>query len=86
MNTQIDIEKTVRKYILENTNLEENELDNDMDIFEEGLVNSLFAIELMTFIEKSFSIKVGMDDLDMANFRTINCLKSFISRKQEGRV
>lgn len=81
----MSIEKIVEKYILESLNMEQNELDNDLDIFEEGLVNSLFAIELMTFLEKNFDIKVDLDDLDMSNFKSVKCIKSFVERKKVGR-
>jgi acyl carrier protein len=72
----------IRNYIMENVNL--HELDDDFDIFEAGLVNSLFAIELMTFLEKAFDIKVTMDDLDMENFKTVNSTGQFVQRKKEG--
>jgi methoxymalonate biosynthesis acyl carrier protein len=72
----------IRNYIMENVNLQE--LDDDFDIFEAGLVNSLFAIELMTFLEKAFDIKVTMDDLDMENFKTVNSTGRFVQRKKEG--
>ena len=72
----------IRNYIMENVNLQE--LNDDFDIFEAGLVNSLFAIELMTFLEKAFSIKVTMDDLDMENFKTVNSTGRFVQRKKEG--
>ena len=71
----------IRNYIMENVNLEE--LDDDFDIFEAGLVNSLFAIELTTFLEKAFDIKVTMDDLDMENFKTVNSTGQFVQRKRE---
>lgn len=61
-----------------------DELDYDLKIFEEGLLNSLFAIELMTFIEKEFSIKIRIDDLDMNNFESVNVIADFIKKKQEG--
>jgi methoxymalonate biosynthesis acyl carrier protein len=72
----------IRDYIIENVNLQE--LDDDFDIFEAGLVNSLFAIELMTFLEKAFDIKITMDDLDMENFKTVNSTGRFVQRKREG--
>jgi methoxymalonate biosynthesis acyl carrier protein len=71
----------IKNYILENVNLPE--LDNDFDIFETGIVNSLFAIELMTFLEKEFTIKVTMDDLDMENFKSVNATTQFVQMKQE---
>jgi methoxymalonate biosynthesis acyl carrier protein len=73
----------VRHYLLEN--IESAELDNDEDMFESGLVNSLFAIQLMTFLENKFKIKVTMDDLDMDNFKSVNSIFSFVESKQSGK-
>jgi len=70
----------IRGYILGNINIPN--LDNDFDIFEAGIVNSLFAIELMTFLEKEFSIKVTMDDLDMENFKSVDAAAVFVERKR----
>jgi methoxymalonate biosynthesis acyl carrier protein len=70
----------IRGYILENINVPE--LDNDFDIFAAGIVNSLFAIELMTFLEKTFGIKVTMDDLDMDNFKSVNATSQFVQDKK----
>lgn len=71
----------IRSYILENISIPA--LDDDFDIFEAGIVNSLFSIELMTFLEKAFNIKVTMDDLDMENFKSVNATSQFVQRKEE---
>ena len=55
--------------------------DND-NYFESGFVNSLFAMKLVSFIEKTFNISVEYDDLDMQNFSTINNIVNFISQKK----
>lgn len=70
----------IRRYILENVNIPD--LDDEFDIFDAGIVNSLFAIELMTFLEKTFNIKVTMDDLDMENFKSVNATSEFVRRKE----
>jgi len=70
----------IRDYIVENVNTPD--IDDDLDIFERGMVNSLFAIELMTFLEKSFQIKVTMDDLDMENFKSVNAVGRFVRHKK----
>lgn len=54
---------------------------DDEDLFASGLVNSLFAMQLVLFIEKEFSIKVENEDLDYDNFRTLNAMTGFIERK-----
>lgn len=54
--------------------------DSD-DIFTLGLVNSMFAMELVLFIEKEFSINIGNEDLDMNNFRSIIAIDNLINKK-----
>jgi len=58
-----------------------NDVPDDQDLFASGLVNSLFAMQLVLFVEKEFSIKVENEDLDYDNFRTLNAIVSFIERK-----
>ncbi|MBT2574031.1 acyl carrier protein [Bacillus sp. ISL-51] len=55
-------------------------LDNE-DIFELGFVNSLFAMQLVMFIEKEFSIRIDNQDMDMENFRTVTKIAELIERK-----
>jgi len=45
-------------------------------------VNSLFAVQLMTFLEKIFVVEIGMDDLDIENFKSINATTAFVMRKK----
>ena len=78
---QYVFEDKIANFIANNAGIDE--LDYDLKIFEEGLVNSLFAIELMTYIEKEFNIKIRIYDLDMQNFESVNIIASFI-RKKEG--
>jgi len=57
------------------------DLDDGADLFESGVVNSLFAVELVAFTEQEFDVIVEDDDLDMDNFRSINALAGFVERK-----
>jgi acyl carrier protein len=58
-----------------------HELQDDEDIFALGFVNSLFAMQLVMFIEKEFAVKVENSDLDFANFRSINAIAEFVHAK-----
>lgn len=51
------------------------------DLFGDGLVNSLFAMQLVLFLEQEFSIEVTNDDLDLDNFRSVAAMAGFIARK-----
>lgn len=57
------------------------ELQDDQDIFAMGFVNSLFAMQLVMFVENDFGITVENDDLDIDNFRSINAIVKLIERK-----
>ena len=70
---------TIKNFILESINIPN--LQDDDNLFESGIVNSLFAIQLMTFLEKTFNIEVTMDDLSMDNFESVNAASLFVERK-----
>ena len=77
------IKETISSFILGSINVAD--LSEDDHLFETGIVNSLFAVQLMTFLEKTFQIEVGMDDLDIENFKSIKATAAFVMKKN-GRV
>lgn len=79
--TEQSIKERVSGFILDSVRL--GDLKEDDDLFKTGVVNSLFAVQLMTFIEKTYDIEIGNEDLDIVNFRSINTTTAFIMRKLE---
>jgi len=73
------VKETVKRFILSSIAIAD--LDDDDNLFESAIVNSLFAVQLMTFIEKTFAIEVEMDDLDIENFKSLNATTAFVIRK-----
>ncbi|MBN6039786.1 acyl carrier protein [Amycolatopsis sp. 195334CR] len=59
-------------------------LGPDEDYFEQGLVSSLVALELVTFVEHRFGLTVDVEDLDLDHFRTVNRLTAFVLAKLAG--
>ncbi|MEE9367708.1 MAG: acyl carrier protein [Pontiella sp.] len=57
------------------------EIDPDENLFTTGLVNSLFAMQLVLFVEKEFGIQVANEDLDFENFKSLNAIVGFIENK-----
>ena len=51
------------------------------NIFQLGLVNSLFAMKLFNFVKTEFNIEIGSDDMEITNFDSINSITKFIERK-----
>ena len=61
---------------------EDVSFEDDDNIFELGLVDSPFAIELVLFIEEAFGIDVLDTDLDIGNFSSIKRIREFVERKK----
>lgn len=73
------IVNTVRQFLEEYIRVEK--FENDENIFAKKYVNSLFAMQLILFIEKSFGVKVENEDLDINNFSSVNAITDFVSSK-----
>lgn len=61
--------------------LDESALKDDDNIFESGLVNSLFAMQLVVFLEEEFDISISNNEIDIENFRSINAISALIDKK-----
>lgn len=57
-------------------------LQDDEDIFSLGFVNSLFAMQIVLFVEQQMGISVSNDELELDNFRTINAMTNLIMSKK----
>lgn len=74
----MEIKERIKQYLSQSI----GELINDNDdIFELGLVDSLFAMQLVMFVEKEFMITVENDDLNINNFCSVSALTSFVQSK-----
>jgi methoxymalonate biosynthesis acyl carrier protein len=54
----------------------------DEDLFASGLVSSLFALELVVFLERSYAIAIEGDDLGPEHFRTVRHIVALVHRLQ----
>jgi acyl carrier protein len=61
------------------------DLKDDEDIFATGFVNSLFMMQLVLFLEKTFDVVFENEDLDTDNFRSVNAILALLERKQIAR-
>ena len=63
-----------------------HDLRDDEDIFATGFVNSMFAMQLVQFVEQTFEITCESEDLEIDNFRSIDALAAFVERKRAAAV
>ena len=63
-----------------------HELGDDEDIFATGYVNSMFAMQLVNFVEQTFGFTVESEDMEIDNFRSINAISALVARRQAAAV
>lgn len=59
---------------------------DDSDIFALGFGNSLFAIQLVSFVEGEFAIEIDGSELELANFKSIDALATLVQAKLDTRA
>lgn len=75
-----ETKESIRSFV--NRFVKKQDLADDEDLFASSFVNSLFAMQLVLFVEKTFGVVVGEDDMDIANFRSIDAIADFVARKK----
>ena len=61
--------------------LRNHQLRGDEDIFSLGFVNSMFAMQLVLFVEQAFGITIENEDLDIENFRSVDAISRLVENK-----
>ena len=59
-----------------------HDLRDDEDMFATGYVNSMFAMQLVQYVESTFGVIVESEDLEIDNFRSIDAITALVMRKQ----
>ena len=60
-----------------------SKVNKDDNIFELGFVNSVFAMQMVSFVENEFDFEISNDELNLDNFKSINSIVAFIDSKSE---
>ena len=76
-------EEVLRNFIIENflPSAGLDAFDNDDSFIEKGIIDSTGILELLEFIEETFSIRVEDREVIPDNLDSLNKLKYFIKRK-----
>ncbi|MEU0939849.1 MULTISPECIES: acyl carrier protein [unclassified Embleya] len=79
--TVADIEQRIGEFLQAKTRLT---WEPEVDLFASGAVSSLFAMELVVFVESTFGVAVEGADLAMDKFRTVRSMSSLVTRLRTG--
>nr|WP_225953742.1 phosphopantetheine-binding protein [Kibdelosporangium phytohabitans] len=56
------------------------EVTADQDLFASGLVSSMFAMQLVIHLEKTYGLTIAGANLRLANFRTVTTMVGLVLR------
>ncbi|MGB8453581.1 MAG: acyl carrier protein [Anaerocolumna sp.] len=80
-SNQESIRAKVRKFIQKYS--KKDNIEDNQNLFEMSFANSLFAMQLILFIENEFGLAVASEDIGIDNFDTVDKICSFIHSKIE---
>ena len=74
----------VREFLFEKFPLAKSRsLDDNASLLDEGILDSLGVLELVTFLQEELSVAVEDDDLVPENFASIDAIVQFVDSKGE---
>ena len=59
-------------------------LTYDTELLKSRHINSLFALEIVMFVEREFQIKLSKKEISMDNFHSINAIAALVDSHREG--
>ncbi|SEB12977.1 Phosphopantetheine attachment site [Thiothrix caldifontis] len=83
----MEIQEALRNYII-TEGLQDNipaDFDDDYDLIDSGIIDSLFMMNLVTHLEQQYRIEFGMNDLIPKHFKSINALAAFAINQLHGK-
>ena len=78
---QADIVAQVTRFICSARKI--SHIDPETKLFEARVINSLFVVQLINFIENDLGVELYDDDLEIANFASVNRIAAFVQAKLE---
>jgi acyl carrier protein len=76
------VKTAIREFIVSSwLNGDQRGLQDDTDLQESGLLDSLTTLSLISFLEESFKIQLDPADINAEAFRTVDAIVALVSEK-----
>ena len=76
------VELDVRAFLRDELGKEVTHVGRDESLLESGTIDSVGVMQLVAFLEATYRITVGDEDLMPDNFDTIAAIAAFVERRQ----
>ena len=77
----LEIKEKLKKYVQDTAFTDLDKIEDNTLLFEEGILDSMGLISLITFLEETFNIKINDTDLELENFKSIEAMTGFVESR-----
>ena len=80
----MNLKENIRQYIAKNMLFSDDGFPHadDASFLEEGIIDSVGFMELVAYVQQTFGIEVGPQDLVPANFDSVDKLARYVAAKK----
>ncbi len=75
------MKEELKKFVIDSFMFGEGTLDDDENLFESGIIDSLGFVKLLAFVDESLKVHLEMSDVVIERFGTINQMVETIESK-----
>jgi acyl carrier protein len=73
----------IRQFVVRETRIDDDSLvGDDVDLFSEGILDSLMVVSLVSFCEDTFGFELSGQEFSEENLRTIGALATLIAGRK----
>ena len=80
-----DIRSGIRHFMSRDLGRDMTGIDDRASLLEQGVIDSLAVLQLVTFLQEKYGIHVTDDEMMPDNFDSIDAMADFVSAKQQSR-
>jgi len=78
----MDIRNELEKFLLTEVVPDHGGDIKSLNLLGQGIIDSMGIIKVISFLEERFHIKIYDQDINLENFRSLNCIKRMIESKK----
>ena len=78
----MDSKRALIDFVCKNFLVEEDEIDLDASLIDQGIIDSFGLIEISSFLKKEFTVETAEEEMTRDNYGSIEKLVAFIERKK----
>lgn len=85
----MDVRKAIIDFLLSDVIDDVDNLADDQQLIDSGLIDSISIVKVIIFLEKTFGISLTQDDMTPENFETLGSIVKFVGnirRKNSARI